>query len=173
MLLINIFECILYTHWFFIKSHPCTNLAVESSSTVNDTTSTKNTTVEENTTSNANNIANKRPRLSNGDNDEGESSTAHNDNNNNQQQQMMAMNETTSSSQPDSFNSWSSSCGNCIFCKMPRCERCFICVSMDEEEKGGEERRCCLRKVSMVFCMLRDTFLVHMKIRALWICFCI
>mmetsp|Transcript_18596 Transcript_18596/g.34440 ORF Transcript_18596/g.34440 Transcript_18596/m.34440 type:complete len:164 (-) Transcript_18596:2215-2706(-) len=33
-------------------------------------------------------------------------------------------------------------CGRCIFCRMPRCERCYVCVSNDARHRG-----CCLRKV--------------------------
>jgi len=32
-------------------------------------------------------------------------------------------------------------CGRCIFCRMPCCERCYVCVSNDARHRG-----CCLRK---------------------------
>eukprot|EP00584_Thalassiosira_punctigera_P006060 CAMPEP_0172543972 /NCGR_PEP_ID=MMETSP1067-20121228/14231_1 /TAXON_ID=265564 ORGANISM="Thalassiosira punctigera, Strain Tpunct2005C2" /NCGR_SAMPLE_ID=MMETSP1067 /ASSEMBLY_ACC=CAM_ASM_000444 /LENGTH=581 /DNA_ID=CAMNT_0013330465 /DNA_START=78 /DNA_END=1820 /DNA_ORIENTATION=- len=43
--------------------------------------------------------------------------------------------------EPDSAALRDMACGNCIFCRMPRCERCFLCVSQDASHEG-----CCLRK---------------------------
>lgn len=44
------------------------------------------------------------------------------------------------------------SCGNCILCNMPDCERCFAC-SDNKNVQDMHSMKCCIRKVSGLFSM--------------------
>mmetsp|Transcript_28887 Transcript_28887/g.61539 ORF Transcript_28887/g.61539 Transcript_28887/m.61539 type:complete len:638 (+) Transcript_28887:105-2018(+) len=88
----------------------------------------------------------KRPRIAN-DQDEPTAYTPKNNTSSNVRELATTNQPIQQSKELDSKMLQDIMCGSCIFCRMPRCERCFVCSVSNVQGQTKEERGCCLRKV--------------------------
>jgi len=91
----------------------------------------------------------KRPRSSNDQSETTTSSSTGNDTGSNNSEPMITNQIITQQFKELDWRKLQDiACGSCIFCRMPRCGRCFICVSNNNAQgQPGEGRGYCLRKI--------------------------
>lgn len=65
--------------------------------------------------------------------------------------QQLTLTLTATDRNPSSKKMQDMSCGSCLFCRMPACERCYICLANAAlRQKGQREEGACLRKMCVI-----------------------